>query len=383
MKSFLKIGMILSLVILLVLTSASSALSQTEAGSWIKRRLTNNAGDSRHPSIAVSGSNIHVVWRNWAGNNEIFYKRSTDNGSIWSVDKNLSSNTGHSLFPSIAVSGENIYVVWHDYTLGNAEIFFKFSTDNASTWSSTKRLTDISGFSAYPSITVSGENIHVAWYDGTPQNGDVFYMRSTDNGSTWSVERNLTSNAGKSFFPSIVVSGDNVHLIWADFTPGNGEIFYKRSLDNGVTWSKERRLTHNRGGSVTPSITVSGNNVHVTWRDKSPGNAEIFYKCSTNNGDTWSNKKRLTKNAGSSTYPSIAVIGDNVHVTWNDNSRGNYEIFYKHSTNNGSTWSMKTRLTHNAGDSLFSSIAVSGDNVHVAWTDFTPGNGEILYKRGQ
>ena len=88
MKKFPKTGIILLLVILLALTSASSALSQSEPQSWIKRRLTYNAGDSWHPTIAISGGNIHVVWFDESpGIETIFYKRSTDNGITWG--KNL------------------------------------------------------------------------------------------------------------------------------------------------------------------------------------------------------------------------------------------------------------------------------------------------------
>ncbi|MFQ5969044.1 MAG: hypothetical protein ACE5J2_00915, partial [Nitrososphaerales archaeon] len=46
---------------------------------------------------------------------------------------------------------------------------------------------------------------------------------------------NLSNNPGGSFEPSIAVSGNNIYLIWRDDTPGNDEIFFSTSNDNGAT----------------------------------------------------------------------------------------------------------------------------------------------------
>ena len=101
--------------------------------------------------------------------------------------------------------------------------------------------------------------------------------------------------------------GPPVHVVWEDNTPGNDEIYFKTSADNGATWSANKRLTNNTGWSGIPSIAASGSNIHVTWIDYTPGNYEIYFKTSADSGATWSANKRLTNNTGASFYPSIAV----------------------------------------------------------------------------
>ena len=50
----------------------------------------------------------------------------------------------------------------------------------------------------------------------TPGNNDIFYRRSTDSGGTFpNVIKNLSSNTEVSEVPAIAVSGNNVHVVWA------------------------------------------------------------------------------------------------------------------------------------------------------------------------
>jgi len=378
-KEFLIIVLFLVLIFL---------TQNVEAQTWqATKRLTWNSGDSWYPAIATDSSgNIHVVWEdNTPGNYEIYYKKSTDGGATWST-KRLTWNSGTSAYPVIAAdSSGNIHVVWIDDTPGNYEIYYKKSTDGGATWS-TKRLTWNSGDSWYPAIAAdSSGNIHVVWMENTPGNWEIYYKKSTDGGATWSTKR-LTWNSGTSAYPAIAAeSSGNIHVVWYDNTPGNAEIYYKKSTDGSATWQATKRLTWNSGTSAYPAIAAdSSGNIHVVWYDYTPGNAEIYYKKSTDGGISWTTK-RLTYNSGYSAIPAIATDSSgNIHVVWHDNTPGNREIYYKKSTDGGATWQATKRLTWNSGYSAVPAIATdSSGNIHVVWFDYTPGNYEIYYKKGK
>lgn len=73
-----------------------------------------------------------------------------------------------------------------------------------------------------------------------------------------------------------------------------GFLFFAMALD-AQTWEKTKRLTWNWNASYYPAISVdSSSKIHLVWQDYTPGNAEIHYKRSTNEGITWGSSKRLT-----------------------------------------------------------------------------------------
>jgi hypothetical protein len=357
-------------------------LTGSARGAWEFERLSNNTGASDYPEIANSGSNLHLVWQDTSyGNIEIFYKRSINYGGFWSFQR-LTTNSGQSLRPDVAASGTNIYLVWYDSTFTPTEILYKRSTDNGSSWAY-QRLTNNSGNSYYPAVAASGSNVHVVWHDGSYGNNDILYKRSTNNGSSWSFQR-ISANAGESRYPDIAATGTSIHVVWQDGTyGGNDEIFYKRSTNNGSTWSFQR-LTSNAGTSLLPSVAVDGSTVHVVWHDTTYGsNPDIFHKMSTNNGSTWS-FQRLTTNSGWSGYSRVAAAGGYVHVVWRDTTYGGTaEIFYKLSTDTGSTWNF-TRLTDNSGHSELPALVYNTGlvAVFVVWQDDSYGNNDIFFKRG-
>jgi len=143
-------------------------------------------------------------------------------------------------------------------------------------------MTNNTASSTNPSIAVSGSVVHIVWYDARDGNWEIYYKRSTDAGINWSADVRMTNNTSNSLWPSVAVSGSVVQVVWSDARNWDDEIYYKRSIDAGVNWGADRRLTNNTSDSDFPSVAVSGSLVHVVWQDYRDGNPEIYYKRDTN-----------------------------------------------------------------------------------------------------
>jgi hypothetical protein len=304
--------------------------------TWITgKRLTFTSGSSGKPAIAVDAShNLHVVWEeDLSGNIEIYYKKSTDGGVNWTTNKRLSWTAGSSYDPFIAVdSSAYLHVAWSDDTPGNEEVFYAKSKDRGATWTAGKRLSWTADESEDPAIGLDPSGfVHVVWSDETPGNSEVYHKGSTDGGTSWTAGKRLTWNSGSSNGQVIAVSSSgNLGVVWQDNTPGNFEIYSKNSLDGGTTWTSNKRITWDSGNSFNPVMAVdSSDYLHVVFMDDTPGNFELFYKKSLDGGVTWTTNRRLTWSIYTEGSPALGVDSSgNLHLVWESMAPGNYEIYY-------------------------------------------------------
>jgi len=367
----------------LLLFMCSHLFSQWSADT----RLTNNTSISytsynNAKCIASAGPIVFAVWYdNRDGNYEIYFKRSTDAGLSWSADVRLTNETSLSEFPAIEISSGAIHVFWRDLRDGNGEIYYKRSTSGGVMWSADIRLTNNSANSEFPSAVSDGNNVMVMWADFRDGNKEIYLKRSTDAGASWGSEVRITNNSAISDYPSASISGANVHLVWREFRDGPPQIYYKSSSDAGATWGTDTRVVNSASNAEYPNVSAAGSIINVTWTDDRNADSEIYYKRSTDAGLSWGSDLRLTSGAGNSEFSSIIASGVYVHIVWQDARDGNLEIYYKQSTTAGATWEADVRLTDNTFSSSNPSIHLSGQALHLIWNDGRDGNYEIYYKR--
>ena len=342
------------------------ALAQLTFGAPLD--LSNNLGDSRQPEIAAVGTNAYAVWfDNSPGNFDILFARSTDSGSNFGSPVNLSNNPGTSVFPKIAADGSNVYVVWSDNSPGTFDILFARSTDGGATFGSPVNLSGGVGFSFQPKIITSGSNIFVIWGTGC----SVLFVRSADNGASFSSPINLSNGVGCGTSPAdIAASNGNLDVVFRS-GPAS-DIFLVRSTDNGASFNSPVNVSNDADEEDFPQVAASGNNVFVVWRNIPHGNTDIFFTRSTDGGATFGIPVNLSNDAGLSELAQIAASGNNVFVTWRDGTTptGYSEIFFARSTDDGSSFST-ANISNTSGDSIFPDLALSGNDVFVAWEDTT------------
>jgi len=299
-------------------------------------QISNNVFFSSNPSISVSGSVVHVVWEdNRDGitdqDYEIYYNSSSDDGKSWGTDRRLTNYSAIAQNPCVSASGLVVLVVWNQRDASGVYtgVNYKRSTDGGKNWGTETQLDGTWN----PAVSISGQVAHLVWTDGRGAHPGVYYKRSTNGGITWGADVPLTNNDfAYSDSPSLSVSGQNVHVAFRDSRNNTGtgyEIFHKHSTDGGITWNQDAQLTNFNVTTYNPSISLSGSGVHVVWTDNHEGNFEIYYDKSTDGGKSWETVTRLTNDAAVSFYPFVAASNSGVHVIWMETRGGNNEIYYK------------------------------------------------------
>ncbi|NWF91184.1 MAG: exo-alpha-sialidase [Ignavibacteriaceae bacterium] len=280
----------LASLVTLILIPASGAL-----GNWgPDQRLTSDGSSSLTSwngawCVAAADSAVHVVWYDFRdGQWEIYYKRSLDNGASWEADRHLTSGSIQSTFPAVAARDSLVHVVWAEFD-GRWGISYRRSADRGATWEDAVRLAVSagSGTTYYPSVAAEGSCVHVVWQDSGPGNDEIYYLGSLDNGSTWSGRR-LTVTDDPSKVPSVAASSTFVHVVWQEW-PSSAceEIHYLRSTDLGLTWVPEETLAAGESPATNPSVAADGSVVHVVWSDARETAGGIYWRGSGDDGATW------------------------------------------------------------------------------------------------
>jgi hypothetical protein len=133
-------------------------------------------------------------------------------------------------------------------------------------------------------------------------------------------------------------------LLFATFTISTASI----SLSMQLTYAAIEDGAQLRSSTKAP-IAVSGNNVCVTWWSNKTGDWEVFFKASADSGKTFSPKLDLSNSKGVvSNDASIAASGNNVYVSWWERTDKSDEPVMKVSNDNGKTFGEKIMLSNNA-----------------------------------
>ncbi len=203
----------------------------------------------------------------------------------------------------------------------------------------------------------------------------------------WSPDMRLTWDTSFDFHPSIVQTSDGrIWVVWHSYKTGNPEIFFRTYNESLVhPWSPDIQLTEDPNVDFLPSIMeATDGKLWVIWSTNRTGNYEIFYKTSFDNGRTWSSDTQLTNDPSEDMFPSIIQLstGD-IWVVW-DSDRPDYlqtDLYYKTSSDNGTSWSPTTSLTTDMGNDLMPSILQTMDGtIWLAWMSSRLDNLDIYYR---
>jgi hypothetical protein len=225
-----------------------------------------------------------------------------------------------------------------------------------------------------------GDTLHVVWCDTRNNGSAIYYKRSVDAGVTWGADTRLSATPGHAEFPAIACSGSTLHLVFRDTRGPQNASYYKRSLDGGATWEPEVFLDT---AYWWPSVAASGSLVYVVLNDtfytNGVSNSEVYFRRSLDNGANWGPVQRISNAAGRSEDPAIATDGAHVYLAWNDNRTGIMQSWFRHSSDSGATWSPEAQLTNSTVFAYSPMIDAYGQDIYVPWEDRRNNNNFDIY----
>lgn len=322
---------------------------------------------------------------------------------------NVSDNTGISESPDVAAAQHSVYVVWNDNTSGLSLVYWSqhdgswspasavsatvggccariaidsecvwvvwqgsdaiYSSQHEDGWSEAAQVPDSVGGTA-PDVSVEATTAYVVW----EESDDIYFASYNDGWSPAVKVSNSTNAAGQ---PRIAAKDGTVHVVWHEivtYTPLVCDIHYARHDEE---WSEPLNISNSDSDSGRPAVAVVGDVVHVVWDDDvlSPA-ADIFY--SFYDG-SWSAPANISSSSGGSLSPAVFADQSAVHVAWYEYVLGvdTFDIMY--ASRSHALWSQPENISSSLGWAWFPQISCDGDGFcFVAWSDNTPSNFDIF-----
>jgi len=192
----------------------------------------------------------------------------------------------------------------------------------------------------------------------------------------------VSSNSGSSGHPAIATdSGGNLWAAWHTGQAGSGDIYVAKRDSETQQWAAPLRLTNLGSDQRNPALAIGSNDtLYVTWQDNRRGNWDIYVAVSLD-GITWNDPVRLTDPNTNETNPAIAIdraSPNHVYIAWQqDEGTGNQDIYVASSSTRFISKAV-TQVTSHAASQTEPALAVGSDNtVYLVWTDRRNGSADI------
>lgn len=292
-------------------------------------KINTNGGEGKSPIMHVDRSGtIYISWVKGSGTgSSIYLSKSSDGGKTFST-------------PILACANAN--------TPSDMQRTAKFAIDTKG-W------------------------LHFIWIaTRVGDQPDIWYMRSIDQGMTWTTPVSLSDDDSKfpQDFPAIACdSSDNVYVSFLDFrepkisgTPSHGRLFVRRSVDGGMSWSnsvKADSMANGIGGTCeccAQHLAVSANgNVFIAFRSstvntKNNNTRNIYLARSTDKGNTFQPSLNIQEtdwilDACPMKGPNISIDeSETAHVVWADGRTNPARLYYTSVPSAATTTPTNTRF---------------------------------------
>src|SRR6185295_20003365 len=214
-----------------------------------------STGNIVHGTAIVTSTTgmVHVPYNADSDRNQLRYLRSKDNGDSWEERRDLLPDMGTFCFqcnprqhPIVGAAadptGKIVAITWAsrmDEGEGDDDVWVLYSKDSGETWSDPIRVNDNTTQSRQFESWVAVDNygrVHVAWTDYRDGGkNETWYARSDDPTKGFEPNVQVTDDSGSGNtdflgdYKGIVVSGNDVLIVWEDTRDDSGDIYFARA----------------------------------------------------------------------------------------------------------------------------------------------------------
>ncbi len=270
-------------------------------------------------SIVKTTDNQLILF--WFDNDhkKLFMSKSSDNGISWTNGQQIFQNYSFGMDTikelNIIQSGTSDLILEFKLKSTSDLHWYSVSTNNGITWSNpsplrftSAPLQSVKGF--YSSLGNLSNGIVVfthSFISGTTPKG-IYYSKYQNN--DWTIHQLIDSSGTWGFIFS--PSPNKEMVVYVDSNGTKTDLYFRTSTDLGNSWSSEQLLLATAYSKSRPRAVKSNNgDLYIFYEEMIPTSfnnfyqKEIFYIKSTDGGLSWSSPVRVTKFTGDDSFFSV------------------------------------------------------------------------------
>ncbi len=332
-----------------------------------------------NPSIAFDGTNYLVVWQDNRSDQyyDIYGTRVNQAGIVLdTAGIAIAATADYQYNPSVAFDGTNYLVVWENqYDWLDTDIYGA-RVDQSGIVLDTAgiAIAVTEDYQMYPSVAFDGTNYFVVWenqYDWL--NSDIYSARVNQAGIVLDTAGIvIAATADDQSDPSVAFDGTNYLVVWQDYCSGQHyDIYGARVNQSGLVLDTAGIAISTDGNDQEfPSIAFDNTNYLVVWQDcRNTSNPDIYGARVDQSGMVFDPTGIAISTApGRQKFPSIAFDNTNYLVVWDDDRRGEPDIFSARISQSGIVLDPDGNAISIAQDDQYEpSVAFDGTNYLVVW----------------
>jgi hypothetical protein len=344
----------------------------------------------------------------------------SDSFAIENTTLILSDPTLDSVNPQFSTSDNHIFASWvSNINLHNSELMFKKIDKDSKSYTNTMDISNTSGISNIIKLRNSENNVYITWEDKQADHWKLLFRKSQDNGKKFGNIINLSETTGNVHLHDLSALGKKVFVVWAaneNTSSTNKDVFFRKSLDYGDSFSDTTNLINSNDDSLDPHMATNynGSLLYIVWtecdiKQDDPICSIVFTK-SLDQGNTFTIPKKVSNsnlplhrtmnhtaidNTTNSAYSSVqdtylfndptvqerinsinptvftTLDGKIVYILWEQAKfgEGGSEIFLTVSLNYGKSFNSTINLSNTSGFSRLAQGQLVGMDLYVAWSD--------------
>ncbi len=296
---------------------------EVSAGLSMPMRMS-RGNDAR---LAVYGDQVFAVWmtkKEGAPHNAgpMMAMVSEDGGQTWHETSPADWEGAHGFF-AVDASKAGIGLVWLDSRSrvgGGATQGLRYanSTDGGKTWSTNQTLDERSCACCWNTARYHDNELYVLYRDKDPSDMTLGKVTTTQQWQDLGTvgQFNWDFQGCPHIGGSVAFDGDMIHSTVGTAHPDHTGIYYLRSEDQGKTWSSPMQM----GGETAVHSDLDARHDHVVmaWDRITETGFEVVVNYSLDKGQQWATDTLVSASGVGASHPRVIALADKALILWTE-----------------------------------------------------------------